>query len=76
VLILLFVLEFKKWMDEVGIIAPRIEFPVLYGPEKLVGCGCKEDIGVCDAFCFIPAKVMLRSDRVPTGEIGHVISKP
>lgn len=62
-------------MGEVGIIAPRVEFPVQYGPMKLIGCGCKEDIGVCDAFCYIPSKVILRSDRVLEGEIGHIISK-
>jgi hypothetical protein len=36
--------EFQKWMDEVGIIAPRVKFPVQYGPMKLIGAACIEEI--------------------------------
>ena len=39
VLLACYSLEFQKWLDEQGVIAPRIKFPVKYGKFGLVGAG-------------------------------------
>ena len=39
-----YVLDFQKWMDEQGVIAPRIKFPVKYGKFGLIGAGWTEEI--------------------------------
>ena len=62
-------------MDENGIISPRCKFPMRYGPMGLIGTGCTQAIGPSEAFCYIPTKVIIRSDLVKDSDIGFILEE-
>ena len=67
--------QFNQWMDDNDIIAPRIKFPVRYGKFGLIGAGCIEEIGPCEAFWFVPVKLIMRSDHIWNTEIGFILDE-
>lgn len=72
-----------------GVIAPKVKFPARFGKMGLVGISCTETIGnphrfqtllsdclePCEAFIYVPTKIIIQSDKVKSSEIGFILGK-
>jgi len=66
--------EFRKWAENNGVIAPKVKFPARFGKMGLVGISCTETIEPCEAFIYVPTKMIIRSDKVKSSAIGFILS--
>jgi hypothetical protein len=65
-------LRFLNWLGANGAVFPRVEFPVAFGPEGLVGALAKEDIGASSAFMYIPERLCISVTRAEESEVADM----
>lgn len=68
-------INFVNWALDNGAKFPRLDYPVAFGKNGLVGIGAKEDIGPCDAMMMIPNKMLITEDKFRNSEIGFMLTK-
>lgn len=65
-------LRFVNWLGANGALFPRVEFPVAFGPDGLVGCLAKEDISANSSFLYIPERLCIGITRAEESEIADI----
>ena len=67
---------FNKWAKENGIISDAVRYPVAFGENgELVGMAAARDIGVNEAYLYVPQKVIICESTFKKSEIGHLLEK-
>ena len=67
--------NFNKWADENGIVRSAVRYPVAFGEAGLVGMSANRDIGINEAYLYVPSKCIICESRFRESEIGHLLDK-
>ena len=56
--------KFNKWCKDEGIIRPSCRFPVAFGEKgELIGISAVRDIGLGEAYIFVPVKCIINESK-------------
>lgn len=68
-------MEFLAWCDKHGVKYDSVDYPVAFGKEgKLVGCAAKRDIGLNEAYVYVPVGICINEEQFKRSWCGEIYS--
>ena len=70
-------MRFNKWCDDNGVLRDSVRYPTCFGNDgQLVGMSATKDIGLREAFVYVPQRLMICEARFRQDpSIGHLLNK-
>jgi hypothetical protein len=66
-------IQFNNWCTKNGVVSPSIEYPVAYGKNgELIGLCAKRDIGLCEAYLYVPVNLTINEEQFKRSFIGEI----